>query len=91
MNFYLRGFVYPEYLIIIEVTLFDAPAIESDFTFKSGTQAENNPAFRLCHHAVWIDHSATVYGCDHPMHPYPAFFSDKDFRPVIISTRIPPF
>src|SRR5438477_7903728 len=26
VNFYLRGFVYPEYLIIIEVTLFDAPA-----------------------------------------------------------------
>src|SRR5438874_3049847 len=78
MNFNLRCLIYPEYLIIVEVTLLHAPAFESDFTLKSRTQTKDNPAFHLCHYTVGVDHSATINGCDDTIHPHPTFFTDRN-------------
>ena len=75
MNVNFWGFVNPQQLIIVEVTLLDSAILKGDFAFQGRRQTKVNAALHLPDNNIRVNHLAAVNNTRHLVHPNSATVS----------------
>jgi hypothetical protein len=62
-----RRFIYPGHVVLMEIALLDASALDGDFAFHRRAESEDDGAADLLLHDGGIDNLAAIGGADCPM------------------------